>query len=102
MAETLEQKRDRLIKEQEEVERQIAARAKWTETQRLAVDLHEMSCRLNHDDMCGWFYEIDRGFHDWGRFTHTQYLARAADLRRALPDSNNAEILRIGKIFRGY
>jgi uncharacterized protein YecT (DUF1311 family) len=54
------------------------AEAALSEEQRLAVELHELTCHANHTDGCGWFYEQIAKQHDWGGITHVSYL-RCAD-----------------------
>lgn len=55
----------KLLTEVEDLERKLkdaqarleaarAAEAELTEEQRLAVELHELTCTANHIDACGW------------------------------------------------
>lgn len=46
----------------------------------LAIFLHDMTCRYDHTEGCGWFYEIKNGKHDWSRYAHQQELRRARKL----------------------
>ena len=47
------------------------------EDEKLAVNLHDMLCRANHSDGCGWFYEIPKGEHNWAGSAHEPYLTKA-------------------------
>lgn len=42
----------------------------------LAELMHKKSCRYNHTDGCGWFY--DRG--DWTEYSRGEYLGKAKAL----------------------
>lgn len=47
-----------------------------TPTQRAAIYLHERECHWNHTDGCGWYYEVNKGIHDWAGSTHLDYLEK--------------------------
>lgn len=47
------------------------------EDERLAITLHEMLCRWNHTDGCGWEYEGKNGIPDWHGHAHGKYLGKA-------------------------
>lgn len=55
------------------------------EEYRLAITLHNMLCRQNHTDGCGWEYEYLQKPHgwegpsapDWNAYTHGRYLQKA-------------------------
>lgn len=72
----------RLRELQEQREQVIASNANLHE---LAVYLHDIECKQNHTDMCGWGYEyrtitvdgVSQSLPDWDRSTHRRYLARA-------------------------
>lgn len=55
----------------------------------LAESLHEMTCRLNHTDGCGWFYEFKNKEADWEGYSHKEYLAKA---RKLITCCNKANI----------
>lgn len=54
-------------------------------TQKLAIALHDATCRHNHTDYCGWFYEVDTTtqVHKWDRgSTHDDWLTKAGKFAR--------------------
>jgi hypothetical protein len=52
-----------------------------TPEQQLAITLHDLLCRHNHADGCGWYYEISKGIHDWAGSAHGVYMQKALKLR---------------------
>lgn len=56
-----------------------ANREKLTPEQNVAILLHDLLCRSEHAQDCGWFYEIDskHEVHDWSRYAHKWALDRA-------------------------
>ena len=57
-----------------------------TPDQKMAVALHDMLCRHNHTDGCGWYYEMKYGQHneqvdDWDGPEHGVYMQKALMLR---------------------
>lgn len=81
----------KLLTEVEDLERKLkdaqarleaarAAEAELTEEQRLAVELHELTCTANHIDACGWGYEFTNRKHDWRGAAHNDYLTYATRL----------------------
>ena len=48
--------------------------------QQLAKELHSMLCTWNHEDGCGWYYEITNKKDDWSKDTHGRYLSKARSL----------------------
>lgn len=51
-----------------------------TPEQRIAIRLHDTTCRWNHTDGCGWFYEFKDKQHDWSGSSHKSYLEKAFKL----------------------
>lgn len=51
-----------------------------TPEQRIAVRLHDLTCRWNHTDGCGWFYEFNNKQHDWNGSAHKAALEKARKL----------------------
>ena len=47
---------------------------KLASAQQLAIKLHDLTCKSNHTDGCGWYYEISKGSHNWTGHTHQRYL----------------------------
>lgn len=43
----------------------------------LAKELHNMLCKWNHTDGCGWFYEFKNKEDDWTGHAHGAYLKKA-------------------------
>ena len=52
-----------------------------TPDQQMTITLHEMLCRHNHADGCGWGYEFTKGQHDWAGREHGVYMQKALMLR---------------------
>lgn len=47
---------------------------------KLAVLMHDRFCRLNHTDMCSWFYEFgENKEHIWTRSEHLKWYNSAVD-----------------------
>lgn len=43
-----------------------------------AIVIHDNFCNSNHDDRCGWYYEIGEfETHNWERSTHAYWLEKA-------------------------
>lgn len=80
----LQRKRQELIESLEKLEAHIEKEQKILEAlspeERLAVRLHESKCTWNHTDGCGWYYEIEKGVHDWNGSSHGTYLQKARKL----------------------
>lgn len=51
--------------------------AELPEEFRLASTLHDLLCRWNHADGCGWFYEVKDGIDNWNGQSHEPYLRKA-------------------------
>ena len=88
-----------------ELENQLATYQAETNECRLARELHDLSCRHNHTDGCGWFYEIGQDqVADWTEFAHREYLKMAQTLLRVCEDLNITPeaAIDIFKIIRGY
>jgi hypothetical protein len=72
------QKIEKLKQEIAKLEAETAALEAMTPLEKLAVTIHETSCRWNHTDGCSWFYEIKGdGIHDWAGSSHGFYLSKA-------------------------
>lgn len=76
---------------EEEEERLLAL----SDDARLAEELHTLQCRWNHTDGCGWFYEFNNGVPNWQGWAHEQYLNKAREVMKVLPDLSVDEILRV-------
>lgn len=63
-----------LLEEIAELENEIS------KLKQLAILLHLKLCHFNHNDGCGWAYEISSGVHNWNGNTHLEYLDKARDL----------------------
>lgn len=57
-----------------------AAFESMSEEHQLALRLHTDRCICNHEDQCGWYYEINKGEHDWKRSAHDFWLKKASSL----------------------
>ena len=60
----------------------------------LAEALHDMLCRWNHTDGCGWFYETDEKTK-WSGYAHKAYLDKARKLMNQLPDMDPDDIIKV-------
>ena len=68
--------------------------------ERVAIELHSKFCRMNHTDMCGWFYGIREDIHDWAEYSHAEYLGKARKMtvlceKHGMPVETAMEILGI-------
>ncbi len=64
----------------------IRSNAAVKTTEDLADLLHELMCRHNHTDGCGWYYEIQDGHHNWTGSEHKRYLDRAIRMTKISSD----------------
>lgn len=76
MNELLKQRR-RLEDEMLDVQKRISAYKSLNSVELLAIDLHDMLCRHNHADGCGWHYEIYEGEHNWDKSEHVLWKTKA-------------------------
>ena len=60
-----------------------------SEAEELAVALHKKQCRWNHTDGCGWYYEYNKGSHDWNGYSHKEYLTKAHNMIKVTPTLDN-------------
>lgn len=67
----------KLRKEADELEAADKAFRALPDDHKLAITLHDMLCRWNHVDACEWFYEVNKGIHDWSGQSHQPYLTKA-------------------------
>lgn len=75
-------------------QREEERRSSLTPAQRIAEDLHEILCRDNHDDQCGWFYESWKE-PLWRYSSRRQYILMAERVLEIL--NGNEELAR--KVF---
>ena len=66
----------------------------------LAIVLHDMTCKSNHTDGCGWHYGIKDNVIDWTTANHKEWLKKAKSLDeyidgRGIDRDNIAMILTI-------
>lgn len=49
------------------------------ENKRLAIFIHDTTCRIDHNDQCGWYYEFFEGspVDNWEQDAHAEYLRKA-------------------------
>lgn len=80
-----------------EEEAKLTKFTQMTEAQRLATEIHDRTCHLEHTEMCGWFYETGwtEKDHAW---THERYLEKA---ERLLQIATYDEVIEITNILRG-
>lgn len=64
----------------EKFERMIREEQARQPDQNLAIALHSALCHWNHEDQCGWFYEIRNEVHNWNGSSHSTYLEKAQKL----------------------
>lgn len=65
----------------------------------LALFLHSF-CRHNHDDGCGFYYEISNNEHNWAGYSHAEYLKKAENLISQFPKLSLNEIKEIVSVVR--
>lgn len=53
-----------------------------TNTQKLAIMLHNKLCKWNHTDGCGWYYHVKDGLPTWEDYSQQEYLRKATLLCR--------------------
>lgn len=68
---------------------------------KLAEALHDTTCRWNHTDQCGWFYEIHDSVVNWDGHSHSAYLTKARKLRLSLPDVTVDMVIKIMNVVKG-
>lgn len=49
----------------------------------MAECLHDLKCRLSHEDMCGWYWDKSSGRIDWTKHPRQTYLVMARKVREA-------------------
>ena len=64
-------------KQLQELEQQLSEAESQAPIYQLAIELHNVLCRANHIDDCGWFYEKKNRIDDWNGHSHRQYLKKA-------------------------
>ncbi len=74
--------------------------ASMTPEQKMAQSLHEVWCRHNHTDGCGWMYEMNKHGDDWNGSAHRSWLSKSAKICARFPEATVQEILEIGALFR--
>lgn len=83
MFETIEQAQTEIPRAEETIQQAkkfIQQHRQLTDVQQLAIQLHKSQCGWNHDDGCGWYYEMENGVHNWQGSEHTSWLGRAKKL----------------------
>lgn len=92
-----------IAKREEEIaaiKREQQAFESQTPDQMLAANLHSALCRWNHEDQCGWFYEIHKAIDDWNGSTHRSWLAKADNVRKLLPGLDDQTIVKVTAAIR--
>jgi len=87
----INQLREQLAQE----EAQLNEFNQMTEAQQLAVELHDRTCTLPHEDMCAWEYETR-----WSKsrgWTHDHYQEKAEKMLAMTTRENISEIITIIK-----
>lgn len=84
-----------------DLKQEKAALMEQTPAQQLAVAIHDIDCRWNHTDGCGWLYEIHKGVADWTGYAHARYLLKAKKLMEMLPEYGHIDILNIVAAIKG-
>ena len=75
-------KRNELQLELAEVNETIKAfQENLTEDKQLAVHLHSLMCKMEHNETCGWYYSHPEGL--WNRWERRQYLHMANTLLKS-------------------
>jgi hypothetical protein len=64
----------------EKLKKEKAILDRLTPAQRLAILLHDETCRSNHTDGCSWDYERCGNVHDWNKSAHLMYHGQAQKL----------------------
>ena len=59
--------------------------------ERIAVGLHDILCRHNHTDGCGWYYEVKDGVHEWNKTTHKDWLKKGVRVDDFINDNDITE-----------
>lgn len=62
---------------------------------KLAELIHENTCRFNHTDGCGWFYEKWSNIKDGDNSARGGYLKKAINLLRVVSFDKASEIIKI-------
>ena len=56
----------------------------------LAEQLHDMLCTRNHEEDCGWYYEIHNKKHNWDGNTHSRWITKAQRLQNKCVELNTS------------
>jgi hypothetical protein len=89
---------DQLRKEIQELEAQVEVLDPSEWDRQFAVQLHDRFCHADHNETCGWYYEIS-----WEGHTHARWLRRATQMMEAAGDRSSdgqKRILRVIDAFR--
>lgn len=91
-----QQRINKLREQLAQEEAQLEEFSQLTEAQQLAVELHDRTCTLPHQDRCAWEYETawGEGNHGW---THQHYLEKAEKLLALTTRENISTILTVIK-----
>lgn len=92
--EALQKKLAELTKEVTEIKDELLRREELAPEYRLAEELHNVLCSINHTDGCGWFYEVSNGVPNWHGWAHARYLEKARKLLVEV-NSDPKEVMRI-------
>lgn len=88
--------------ELDELVKHRAALAEFTQVKRVAIDLHDALCRSNHDDGCGWGWEIAPApfGHNWQGWAHKRWLDHAERVIEKFPHLTSDEFIELAEFFR--
>lgn len=99
----------------EEIQEQIAVlqdklttakkrEASLTDSQKLAILLHEEFCTFNHIDQCFWTYDNDLNPKSWENKDgeRQRYLGQAERLMKAFPDFTNKKFKKMIRMLNSY
>lgn len=65
---------------------------KLTDVQKMAEMAHTLFCTMNHDDMCGWYYEADTE-NAWAGFAHKEWVKYVEDFLKRNPKVKKAAMV---------
>jgi hypothetical protein len=99
----IEEKIEKNKEDLKDLESQLEYARSQNPVHQLAIELHNMQCRWNHTDGCGWYYEFQNKKDDWTGYAHTEYLKRASSLMAKAEKENISidQMMAIYKIVEG-
>lgn len=82
------------LKRLQELKKDVLESKTFSIEYRIAKLLHQKFCMVNHEDMCGWFYEENMP-NTWNQPTHKRWLGKAKWFLNKLPGIDRELVFRV-------